>query len=368
LTQTDANKESLSAVVTAQGNRCHHETARVLALINQQDCGPRFARLEEQFGRQEALLNRLDNDAKAKRQEQAGELAGARHTEDDWARLEVQGLFIIGNARSGTSIFADCLNVSRDVYLLPEPDFFLNHVRDDFVEFFNARHQSHGNLLRKGTRIPLSPDGKNGASDLLHRMRKWYRYVGEKLAIGPSNAFGEDWQSRCIEFYGKYFYRSAYFLIMREPTEVIWSMRKKFPECTPITLLESWLQSTDFLVDLYLAFENTHLTFFDRLSAEMLDDVAGILGMSLKLPAGMIDEKQKHSTLAATEIPRCLRPYRDSCQHLHQVYDLLRENFCPHTFRYRGVDNFKQFFLDIKQRIRDLLGEIRQSCSVRNAA
>ena len=127
-------------------------------------------------------------------------------------------------------------------------------------------------------------------------MSKRYRYVGEKLAIAPQpNAYGEGWQPKCLDFYSRYFYGSTYFLTMRAPGEVMWSMKKKFPDRTMGALFECWLLSMDFQIDMYLAFENMRVMFFEWLSPEMMRDAAEILGISLDIPAGMIAGRYKKS-------------------------------------------------------------------------
>lgn len=280
--------------------------------------------------------------------------------EDEMQKLDRQGLFVIGSGRSGTTIFVNCINLSKEVCVLEEPDLFVNFEQKDFVRFFNARHRSYDNLFRKGAYIPPSPYGDDDAFSFLCRMNRRYRYVGEKLAIAPQpNAYGEGWQPKCLDFYSRYFYGSTYFLTMRAPAEVIWSMKKKFPDRTMVALFECWLLSVDFQIDIYLAFENTYVTFFDWFSPEMMNNAAGILGISVDIPAGMIADRYKKSAVATGEMPAFLRPHADFLQQLHALYELLRESFCPRTFRYLREEHSGKFFERIKPRIAELLEETR---------
>src|SRR5262249_13874543 len=146
--------------------------------------------------------------------------------------------------------------------------------------------------------VPPQATPTEGGLSFLQHMSRRYRYVGEKLAIGPQpNAMGENWRERAFDFFAQYFFGGTYFLTMRLPAETLWSMKKKFPDRDAPTLFECWLSVTDFLLDLYLAFENSYLTFLERLSTDRMSDVASILGLTLDLPPGMLDEKYKHSSL-----------------------------------------------------------------------
>jgi hypothetical protein len=273
--------------------------------------------------------------------------------------LESQGLFVIGSARSGTTILASCLNRSKEIHLLEEPDFFLNHERKDFLGFFNQRHRSYGNYLRKGTFIPPSPSGADGAFDFLNRMRQRYRYVGEKMAISPHPyVYGEDWQTRCLDFYAKYFYGATYFFIIRAPNEVLWSMKKKFPELSTEELLEGWLQAVDFQIQMYLAFENTFIIFFDRLSAESLQDLSQLIGVKMDIPAGLINDRHKQSFLGPEEMPAFLEGYAELYRECQEIYDSMRERFCPVRFRYVFHANIDRFFFNTRNRIAEVIAEI----------
>ena len=63
-----------------------------------------------------------------------------------------RGLFVIGHARSGTTILADVLNTSDDVCCLVEPYFHRSVDVENFAESFNSMHRGFGNPPIKGGR------------------------------------------------------------------------------------------------------------------------------------------------------------------------------------------------------------------------
>jgi len=356
---------SASAAPADLEARLERQTAALLAHLERQKeelcrlTQERSERMQEQFAR---MLSRIDERGRAlsglqQRMETQINLVDTHLREEEGRELETRGLFIIGCARSGTTIFANCLNMSKEVFLLQEADLFVNHRQDDFVGFYNARHRSYENLLRKGLYIPPAATPGRGAFDCLRRMSRRYRYVGEKVAIGPQpNDMGADWRDQAFDFFARYFYGSAYFLTLRLPAETLWSMKKKFPDRDAPALLQCWLSVTDFLIDMYLAFENTYLTFLDRLSTDRMEDVARILGLTLDMPPGMLDEQYKHSSLAPGKLPEFLRPHADLHDECLQLYHSLRENFCPRTFRYLHAENF-ELFHQVKRKLAQLLQE-----------
>ena len=69
-------------------------------------------------------------------------------------RLESQGLFIIGAARSGTTILQNALNDSRDIFLFGEPCFHADSGDADFASRYNTMHRSWGNQENKSSYCP----------------------------------------------------------------------------------------------------------------------------------------------------------------------------------------------------------------------
>jgi len=61
---------------------------------------------------------------------------------EDAFNLSDRGLFVVGHARSGTTILLDALNSSRDVYCLGEANLHKTIEKTDFSIWFNTMHRS----------------------------------------------------------------------------------------------------------------------------------------------------------------------------------------------------------------------------------
>jgi hypothetical protein len=98
--------------------------------------------------------------------------------------LNEQGLFIVGCARSGTTILCDCLNLSPDVFVLNEAHFFFNSVFGDFSSYFNRQRALESRYRAKGTYLPPPLKKERGGLAALARL-------GREYPIGRNSRFGD---------------------------------------------------------------------------------------------------------------------------------------------------------------------------------
>lgn len=252
---------------------------------------------------------------------------------DGLRRIERQGLFLVGNARSGTSIFCDCLNLAPQILLLGEASLFSTYRHPDFVEGFNRRHVGYGNRRGKGTFLPPAPGDEEGGLAALLRMGRAHRYVGEKIAFGPHGLLdGQTHQETFLQFHARYFYRSHYLLILRKPAECVWSMCKMFPQTPIAELVDCWLETVKVQLDVYHLFPHVQVVFFDNLNQDTYRTIAATLGVALEVPPGMMREEYKHSKLNG-QLPRELRSWQAVLERCRAIYDDLQAEFDPFTLQ-----------------------------------
>jgi len=140
---------------------------------------------------------------------------------EDCSNVSRQALFIIGAARSGTTILQNALNDSGDIFLFGEPCFHADSGDADFASRYNAMHRSWGNQENKSSYCP--PLFKTDASwyQYLARLAETYRYVGAKIVINPGLA--EEQASQLFDFQCRHFYASHYLFTFRNPLDVLMS-------------------------------------------------------------------------------------------------------------------------------------------------
>ncbi len=283
---------------------------------------------------------------------------------EDFEKINKQGLFVVGNARSGTSIIWTCLNISKHIFLLGEANLYLHYFRDNFVDYFNEQHLSFNNRRSKGTFVPPSIFPERGGLSLFSRMNRHYIYVGEKIAFGPAEKCdNEIHQNIFFNFHAKYFYFSTYLLIIRKPIEVVWSMLKKFPEKKLTKLFECWLRTIQIQLDVYQTFPNSYVMFFEDLNCNFFTEIGSIIGIDLYIPEGMLIEENKHSLLGDDQIPNELLNYQEICHKCSEIYNLIRREFSRENFPLKersvhyAVARYQFCFL-VQGKIKELLSEV----------
>ena len=138
-------------------------------------------------------------------------------------RIESQGLFVIGAARTGTTILQNALNDSRDIFLFGEPAFHHDDGNGDFATRYNAMHRSWCNQENKSSYCPPLFGEDASWYTYLERLAETYRYVGSKVVINPLLA--DDQASQLFDFHCRYFYSSHYLFTFRNPLDALMSTR-----------------------------------------------------------------------------------------------------------------------------------------------
>ena len=273
-------------------------------------------------------------------------------------KLGRQGLFILGCARSGTTILTKCLNHSPEVFMLEESNFFLNGQIDDFTTFFNAMQEGWGNCRYKGTYVPPPMTAEHGPLPMLARLAQGFRYVGEKVAIGPHD-YPADWARRYLNYQARYFLRAKYLLIVRVPTESIWSMHKKVPGRPMARLFETWLRSLNLSIEVYRNFPFVRVIHFEQLGPQILERMADFLGTELTLPEGMVSQRYIHSRLAEDELPAPLSEHADWCRECLAIHRELHEHTTAEALIHAGSDNEWEFLDRLQRRIALVTDQVR---------
>ena len=134
-----------------------------------------------------------------------------------------RGLFIIGAARSGTTILQNALNDSPDIYLLGEADFHRQSYRTDFAARFNAGHRFWHNQETKSSFCPPVLADDLGWQDYLRQLARTHKLVGAKVVINPMRA--PDALDQLFAFHCRLFFQSRYIFTFRDPLATILSTR-----------------------------------------------------------------------------------------------------------------------------------------------
>ena len=280
--------------------------------------------------------------------------------------LDKQGLFILGCARSGTTILARSLNRSPDVLLLEEANLFLLNGVCDFVSYFNKHHASMGNRCLKGTYLTPPLASEDGPMATLLRLGSQYRLIGEKVALGPHD-YPPNWSQAYLDIQGKFFFHAKYLHIMRTPVESIWSQHKMFPDRPISRLFEIWLKSIALSLDAYHIFPNSKILFFDDLGHQLIERLSIWLEVPIPTLPGTFGRKYMYSALPPDGIPEPLLPFEELCRECTALYRDLRENFSREEFVYCGSTTEWAYFDTVQRQIQQTIDSLSTAEPARRA-
>jgi hypothetical protein len=134
-----------------------------------------------------------------------------------------QGLFIIGAARSGSTILQNALNDSPCIFLFGEANFHRDQGTPDFAARFNAFHRFWANQETKSSFCPPVLAFDAPWQNYFRHLAQHHRYVGAKTVINPSRP--ADFIERLFRFHCQLFYTSRVIFTFRDPLATILSTR-----------------------------------------------------------------------------------------------------------------------------------------------
>ncbi len=199
-----------------------------------------------------------------------------------------RGLFVIGHARSGTTVLADALNTSDDICCLMEPYFYRSIDKANFADSFNDMHRGFGNPPIKGYWVP-SFRGATGRGVVSH-LRKTYRYVGEKLALRQRE---KDYDpDRFLEFAVEELHKSPFICVIRDPIKVTSSVidlfeSSDFSAPTIAALVRSQLETYLLILRLVSLVPSFYLLVHENVDRDVLASLGSHLEINLERAAAV---------------------------------------------------------------------------------
>ena len=241
--------------------------------------------------------------------------------------VEQRGLFVLGSARSGTSILTDALNCSPDVLVLAEALLFMQAETANVPAIFNAAHRSYGHVRYKGSYLAPGIAVDLGPLALLERLGRHFAYVGDKVAIGPGDFWAKA-RTQIVDFFAEHYFPSRYLLTLRTPRECMLSMHKLFPFEPPESLIRCWLTGIETCIDVACNLPNVRWVFFEELGPELVARATADLDISLKIPPELFTSKKINTRLSSNELPPFFQSYERACSECDQIYQAMKAGMC----------------------------------------
>ena len=193
--------------------------------------------------------------------------------------LSHNGLFVVGHARTGTSVLQTALNTSPEIFLLGEANLHLTHSKPCYAAWYRTMHESFNNPPSKSTSCPDPDDSTGDAWDVLLTLRQHYRLVGDKLAF-RSRRFGYDF-SGAFRFLQDYFTGAYIIGTLRNPRDVLASNAEMFRPDDLNEYALSYLECLALEIDLVCTFDRATILVHEKIVPDTFILIGDWLGCDL---------------------------------------------------------------------------------------
>jgi len=193
--------------------------------------------------------------------------------------LYASGIFVVGHARSGTTVLQMALNTSPDIFMFGEAYLHLHHAKPGFAAWYRAMHAQFKNPPGKDSYCPDfgAPDADGWAT--LGALRRRYRLVGDKLAF-RHRSLGYD-PTSSFKFLADHFLGSYFLCTLRNPNDVLWSNQTMFEPSAIDNYIVSYLECLSHELDIFFLFDRSVFVTYEDIEPQTFEVLGKWLGCDL---------------------------------------------------------------------------------------
>lgn len=193
-------------------------------------------------------------------------------------------LFVVGFARSNTTITTELLNAAKNALILGEADFFVGDHDERFSSWFNERHRSFQNQITKSSYAPdFVPERPHTWWQWLESAGRFYGCIGTKIALSDfhlSRVSPDEFR----QFHEARFLSSGYIFLLRNPTDALLSTAKLLRVVDDegmIRLCAAWLDYMQLWADFIRVFPRSITLICERFGETTVDELEAFTGLDL---------------------------------------------------------------------------------------
>jgi hypothetical protein len=200
--------------------------------------------------------------------------------------------FVIGPARSGTTILAQLINANERAFMTTEACFYRGDDRRAFRDRYNEQHRTFGNQVCKSTYAPdFAGPGEDSWWEWLARAAGYFDLVGDKLAF-TNRHFDEIDHGRIQDFYEKRFFTSRYIFVFRNPIQSLLGC-SALGITDPPSLIRGWGTIVKLWADMIRVFPSTMTILLEELDAAKVAEMGAFLGIDLAGSVRLLDPREQ---------------------------------------------------------------------------
>jgi hypothetical protein len=230
--------------------------------------------------------------------------------------------FVIGPARSGTTILAQMINANHRAFLTTEANFHMAGAHPVFRDWYNNQHKMFGNQISKSCYAPnFGFAGENQWWKWLARAADHFELVGDQMAFSDLHIQIIDTHD-FMSFFEARFFRSKYIFTFRDPVQAVISSAMLWNK-SPVSLIAGWAAVVRLWADLIRIFPSTMTVLLEDLDAARIAKISTFLQIDLTESEALLDprELRRHNPadIASGEVVEQLAP------RLQMIYHEIRE-------------------------------------------
>jgi Sulfotransferase family len=200
--------------------------------------------------------------------------------------------FILGPARSGTTILAQIINANDRAFLTTEANFYQAGPHPDFREWYNGQHLLFQNQISKISYAPhFNYPGEHEWWKWLARTAEYYDVVGDKMAFTDHHVIKNS-SVEFMPFFEARFFESRYIWIFRDPVQTILSSTVLW-DTDPLVLIRSWASMVKLWADFIRVFPFTITILHADLNDSKTVELGTFLGLDLSGSGRLLDSREQ---------------------------------------------------------------------------
>ncbi len=200
--------------------------------------------------------------------------------------------FVLGPARSGTTILAQIINGSDSAFLTTEGNYFSAGALPDFREWYNEQHRTFENQKAKVSYAPKFGDqDEHQWWQWLVRAAEHFETVGDKMAFSDAHMGSLD-VKEFMEFFEARFFRSKFIFIFRNPLQCVLSAIGLWNR-VPAEAVAGWCEFVKLWADFIRVFPSTMTVLLEQLDSARVAEVGDFLALDLSEGARLLDSREQ---------------------------------------------------------------------------
>jgi hypothetical protein len=204
--------------------------------------------------------------------------------------------FVLGPARSGTTILAQIINANDRALLTTEANFYQAGSQPVFRDWYNHQHKSFKNQISKVSYAPnFTYPGEHQWWKWLARAGDFFDVVGDKMAFIDHHMGSSD-SSDFMSFFESRFFDSRYLFIFRDPVQTILSSAVLWNK-DPLPLIRSWASIVKLWADFIRIFPFTMTILHGELNESKIAEIGAFLGLDLRESSQLLNAREQRQHL-----------------------------------------------------------------------